>query len=108
MDARCGFFGVRPARNRIIVARMGPLQHNFGQRIGKSNVLMLRGMEDTGPKPVPRLLVGRWQVEIHVVLAIQPVRKGAVYRVERRLPLFVLQRDEVERATRHPIRFGRT
>src|SRR5579864_1278881 len=53
-------------------------------------------------------LFGGRQVEIHAALAIEPERQGAVYRIERRLPLFMLQSDEVERTTRHPVRLSRT
>ena len=54
------------------------------------------------------LSVDGGQVEIDVAFMIEPIRQGAVYRVQPRLPLLVLQGDEVQRAIRHPVRFGRT
>jgi hypothetical protein len=38
LNVRRSVFGVRALRNRINVARMGSLQQNFGQRMGKSSM----------------------------------------------------------------------
>jgi hypothetical protein len=119
LDARRGFFGVRPSAQQDYCGANGLIATEFWSADLKIESVDERGTgaarkglahnNDMAQKAKrSRLLFGRRQVEIHVAFAIEPGRQTAIYRAEWRLPLFVFQRDEVQRAISYPVRFSRT